>query len=194
VNRLSELGYRCEKWPSGFDRLKRARDRVESLQMASLSWRHDPLVRAVVPAVPDLVCTYMTEMALEHGLFIHPSCIWRWVQIYGPELDRRCRVHLKPTNKPCGHRPTQSLAVHSSVGQTRPSPFLQYLPFEGGKHREHGSHRSPCRCRHEMALRPLPTAGLKLQAGSNSGTGQYHSWRQTASPFRAVINRARAAG
>jgi transposase-like protein len=41
----------------------------------------------------------MAEIALERGLFIHPSCIWRWVQIYGPELDKRCRVHLKPTNK-----------------------------------------------------------------------------------------------
>ena len=42
---------------------------------------------------------HMGEMALERGLFIHPSCIWRWVQIYGPELDKRCRVHLKRTNK-----------------------------------------------------------------------------------------------
>ena len=23
---------------------------------------------------------------------------WRWVQVYGPELDKRCRPHLKPTN------------------------------------------------------------------------------------------------
>lgn len=23
----------------------------------------------------------------------------RWVQVYGPELDKRCRPHLKPTNK-----------------------------------------------------------------------------------------------
>jgi hypothetical protein len=30
---------------------------------------------------------------------IHSSCIWRWVQIYGPELDKRCRAHLKRTNK-----------------------------------------------------------------------------------------------
>ena len=41
----------------------------------------------------------MTGMALERGLLIHSSCIWRWVQIYGPELDRRCRLHLKRTNK-----------------------------------------------------------------------------------------------
>src|SRR5215468_7824807 len=42
---------------------------------------------------------HMAEMALERGLFIDPSCIWRWIQTYGPELDKRCRVHLKSTNK-----------------------------------------------------------------------------------------------
>ena len=41
----------------------------------------------------------MAEMALERGLLIHPSCIWRWAQIDGPELDRRCCAHLKRTNK-----------------------------------------------------------------------------------------------
>jgi transposase-like protein len=38
-------------------------------------------------------------MALERGLLLHSSCIWRWVQIYGPELNKRCPVHLKRTNK-----------------------------------------------------------------------------------------------
>src|ERR1700733_9450655 len=42
---------------------------------------------------------HMTEMMLERGLEIDPSCIWRWVQQYGPELEKRCRPHLKPTNK-----------------------------------------------------------------------------------------------
>ena len=41
----------------------------------------------------------MAEMTMERGLAISPSCIWRWVQVYGPELDKRCRRHLKPTNK-----------------------------------------------------------------------------------------------
>ena len=27
------------------------------------------------------------------------SCIWRWVQAFAPELSKRCRPHLKPTNK-----------------------------------------------------------------------------------------------
>ncbi len=41
----------------------------------------------------------MGEMTAERGLFISASCIWQWVQIYGPELDKRCRRHLKPTNR-----------------------------------------------------------------------------------------------
>ena len=41
----------------------------------------------------------MSEMTAERGLAISASCIWRWVQLYGPELDKRCRRHLKPTNK-----------------------------------------------------------------------------------------------
>jgi len=28
-----------------------------------------------------------------------PALVWRWVQAYGPELDKRCRHHLKPTSK-----------------------------------------------------------------------------------------------
>ena len=43
--------------------------------------------------------THMAEMAVERGMAIDASCIWRWVQIYGPELDKRCRRHLKPTNR-----------------------------------------------------------------------------------------------
>lgn len=41
----------------------------------------------------------MAELLAERGAKVDPSCIWRWVQVYGPELDRRCRPHLKRTNK-----------------------------------------------------------------------------------------------
>ena len=78
--------------------MRRARNRVEPFQMASLSWRYHSLVRAVVPEVSDLLRAHGRD-GLERGLLIHSSCIWRWVQIYGPELDKRCRAHLKPTNK-----------------------------------------------------------------------------------------------
>jgi hypothetical protein len=35
----------------------------------------------------------------ERGVELDASCIWRWVQAYAPELNKRCRPHLKPTNK-----------------------------------------------------------------------------------------------
>ena len=28
-----------------------------------------------------------------------PALVWRWVQTYGPELEKRCRPHLEPTAK-----------------------------------------------------------------------------------------------
>jgi hypothetical protein len=81
---------------SGSDRVSRARHRVESLQMALLSWRYHSLVCAVVPEVSDLICAHGRDGA-RTGLIIHSSSIWWWVQIYGPELDKRCRAHLKRT-------------------------------------------------------------------------------------------------
>ena len=34
----------------------------------------------------------------ERGLSVDPSTIHRWVLQYGPELDKRCRPHLRSTN------------------------------------------------------------------------------------------------
>jgi len=41
----------------------------------------------------------VSEMVAERGIEVDASCIWRWVQAYGPELYKRCRPYLKPTNK-----------------------------------------------------------------------------------------------
>ena len=46
-----------------------------------------------------LAYLHVSELLTERGLFIDASCIWRWVQAYAPELDKRCRPHLKTTNK-----------------------------------------------------------------------------------------------
>ena len=46
-----------------------------------------------------LAYLHVSEMLTERGLFIDASCIWRWVQAYAPEIDKRCRPHLKTTNK-----------------------------------------------------------------------------------------------
>jgi IS6 family transposase len=42
---------------------------------------------------------HVSELLLERGVEVDPSCIWRWVQVYAPELNKRCRPYLKPTNK-----------------------------------------------------------------------------------------------
>src|SRR3984893_13259919 len=42
---------------------------------------------------------HVSELVAERGVQVDASCIWRWVQAYAPELNKRCRPHLKPTNK-----------------------------------------------------------------------------------------------
>jgi transposase, IS6 family len=39
----------------------------------------------------------LEEMMRERGLQVDHTTIFRWVQCYAPELDKRCRPHLKPT-------------------------------------------------------------------------------------------------
>src|SRR6266700_8280731 len=40
----------------------------------------------------------LEEMMLERGLRVDHTTIYRWVQHYAPELEQRCRPHLKVTN------------------------------------------------------------------------------------------------
>ena len=40
----------------------------------------------------------LEEMMTERGLSVDHSTIFRWVQRYAPELNKRCRPHLKQTN------------------------------------------------------------------------------------------------
>jgi transposase-like protein len=42
---------------------------------------------------------HVSELLAERGFNVDASCIWRWVQTYAPELNKRCRPHLKATNK-----------------------------------------------------------------------------------------------
>jgi IS6 family transposase len=46
-----------------------------------------------------LAYDHVAELLAERGVAVDPSCIWRWVQAYAPELNKRCRTHLKSTNK-----------------------------------------------------------------------------------------------
>ncbi|CAA9559662.1 Transposase and inactivated derivatives-like protein [uncultured Synechococcales cyanobacterium] len=38
------------------------------------------------------------ELIAERGLPVDHSTVFRWVQDYAPELDKRCRRHLRSTN------------------------------------------------------------------------------------------------
>jgi transposase, IS6 family len=40
----------------------------------------------------------LEEIMRERGLHIDHTTIYRWVQCYAPELEKRCRPHLKTTN------------------------------------------------------------------------------------------------
>src|SRR5271157_451635 len=40
----------------------------------------------------------LEEMMLERGLHVDHTTIYRWVQRYAPELEKRCKPHLKATN------------------------------------------------------------------------------------------------
>src|SRR5499425_3368118 len=46
-----------------------------------------------------LAYEHVSQLLAERGVRVDPSCIWRWVQAYAPEINKRCRLHLKPTNK-----------------------------------------------------------------------------------------------
>ena len=40
----------------------------------------------------------LEEMMEERNLTVDHTTIYRWVQRYAPELEKRCRPHLRPTN------------------------------------------------------------------------------------------------
>ena len=46
-----------------------------------------------------LAYEHVSEILAECGVEVDPSCIWRGVQAYAPELNKRCRPFLKPSNK-----------------------------------------------------------------------------------------------
>jgi IS6 family transposase len=46
-----------------------------------------------------LAYEHVAELLAERGLEVDASCVWRWVQVSSPELNKRCQPHLKRTNK-----------------------------------------------------------------------------------------------
>jgi len=62
-------------------------------------WRHfEPeIIRMCVRWYCRFQLSYrdLEEMMRERGLDVHHSTVWRWVQTYAPEINKRIRPHLK---------------------------------------------------------------------------------------------------
>ena len=61
----------------------------------------------------QLAYEHVAELLAERGLEVDASCVWRWVQAYSCELNKRCRPHLKRTNK--SYRVDETYSALSSV-------------------------------------------------------------------------------
>ncbi len=71
-------------------------------QATPFKWRHyeDEIILLCVRWYLRYALSYrdLEEMMRERGLSVDHTTIYRWVQNYAPELEKRCRAHLKPTN------------------------------------------------------------------------------------------------
>jgi len=65
-------------------------------------WRHyqDEIILLCVRWYLRYALSYrdLEEMMNERGLSVDHTTIYRWVQAYAPELEKRIRPHLRPTN------------------------------------------------------------------------------------------------
>ena len=65
-------------------------------------WRH--YLSTIILRCVRWYCRYalsyreVKELTQERGWRVDYSAIYRWVQAYSPQLDKRCRRHLHPTN------------------------------------------------------------------------------------------------
>jgi len=76
---------------------------VTKLRPEEFKWRQfePPLILMRVGWYLRFSLSYrdVEELLRERGMSADHVTVWRWVQRYAPELDRRLRSHLKPTNK-----------------------------------------------------------------------------------------------
>ena len=69
------------------------------LSRLSFPGRGDPLGGALVPAVPDQL-PRPERMLADRGVEVDHTTMYRWVQRFAPELEKRTRRHLRPCRGP----------------------------------------------------------------------------------------------
>src|SRR4030088_2671914 len=67
--------------------------------MDAVSRRGDLVMRQVVPTLSFVLRRCCGDDERARGLLVDRSCVWRWVQDYAPEINKRGRPHLKPANR-----------------------------------------------------------------------------------------------
>ena len=72
-----------------------------------------------------LAYEHVSELLAERGVEVDPSCIWRWVQAYASELNKRyCSVsllnsHIRSTHSPSLHpQPIFAMKPQRVLGST----------------------------------------------------------------------------
>jgi transposase, IS6 family len=72
------------------------------ISASPFKWRHfeGPIILLCVRWYLRYCLSYrdLEEMMAERGLKVDHTTIYRWVQKYAPELEKRCKPHLKQTN------------------------------------------------------------------------------------------------
>jgi hypothetical protein len=105
--------FHCEVSRWRFGRVRsRADHRSESVQ--GRQYPGEVIVTAVRWYLRyPLAYEHVSELLAERGLSVDGSCVWRWIPAYSPELSKRCRQHLRATNKSC--RVDETYSALSSV-------------------------------------------------------------------------------
>ena len=97
---MRSLSVSLRKEGSGSGRVRRARHRVESFQMASLSWRYYSLVRSVVPEVSDFLCAHGRDGARTwsaHPLQLHLALgRLKPQRMFFSSSSNSCRLYKRP--------------------------------------------------------------------------------------------------
>src|SRR6266699_1551391 len=103
----------------------------------------------------------LEEMMRERGLHVDHTTIYRWVQQYAPELEKRCRPHLKPT--------TDSWRVDETYIKIKKVWFYLYRAVDSQGSTPSVPAESNAGCRGRQALFPQSIA--------------IHLWFSSSSPF-----------
>src|SRR5262245_58300925 len=122
------------------------RSAVSKSDQNSFKWRHShsEVILLCIRWYLRYALSYrnLKEMMKERNLTVDHTTIYRWVQRYAPELDKRSRPHLRPTND--SYRVDETYVkvkgqwryLYRAVdctGQTIdfcvPTSFLQHNPF-----------------------------------------------------------------